>query len=409
MPDNTAGYLALEIKVDDSNVAGQIAEAQANAQSQLNRLSSSKLPNFAAALKQDAVSATGQIKIISAAAQEAHQRFGVMANAVTGASTAVRLLGLESGYAVVETGRLVLYLGRATTAAGGLAAGIGIVAAAVKGFLVTIGAIGWAVLGAATAYAAATSAIKKMVAATDELNKAKEKELELTAKELQGNKDVLKTLTEARDRLAVSRGEMSPQIAEQRQLERAGNPFAEQIASANALARANDVLQKNLERNKQEYSDLLEQQRKERRDWAREDHDLEMQYFADRDLAQLTARRADRDAIVDAKIRLGILKESAAFPIGSVQGRLADFFQDRKKSLDALKENQGFGIGTLPAEGFRFGFGAMGSVIGEQSEQKNTTQAVKDLEKTFERLFTAEFGGAGGAPISTFDLMGFTG
>jgi hypothetical protein len=104
----------------------------------------------------------------------------------------------------------------------------------------------------------------------------------------------------------------------------------------------------------------------------------------------------------EAQVRIGLRKPSELMEAGSLQRRLARFFEMAEARRAEIEGNGGmsFGITTRPASAFRFGFGAMGSVVGEQNEQKNTTKAVEHLERTLQAEFRALFGN-NYAPLET--------
>jgi hypothetical protein len=94
------------------------------------------------------------------------------------------------------------------------------------------------------------------------------------------------------------------------------------------------------------------------------------------------------EAMRDLAIEFGGAKPSDF--LAGPEREMALFRESSAERLKAAGESEsggGFGIGTIGAGAFRFGPGAVGSVIGQQSEQKSTTEAVKNLEKTIERDF----------------------
>ena len=102
--------------------------------------------------------------------------------------------------------------------------------------------------------------------------------------------------------------------------------------------------------------------------------------------AMMTSRTA---ALQGAEIKLGISKPSDSIT-DPVEKRLAQFFENTDEQRKNLPKPAVFGIRDQSE--FRFGMGAPGSTIGEQNEQKATTEAVKQLDKNLQASFTKAFG-----------------
>lgn len=335
--ENDLGDLIVTLKLDDAQYRQDLKETLTQSAESAKRLfPTGPAKEYAQSVKK----VIPLSKELNLQAQEAHQRFGVMANAVTGASTTLRLFGIESGFAVVEAGRVALYLGRATTAAGGLAAGFVIIGKAVRGFLVSIGPVGWALLALGAAYAIITRRNDVLAEST---KKSKE---ELASWQQQ----ITKTDREVR----VLMGLNTP--AEMRRTE-----LKEQFPSLSegqiGLLISDELL---------------------------------------RD--QLKIKNATIDRVQALRLESSILRgEGTQYDlIGDAAERIATMERDRLKTLKELEkqrdellarehEGGGFGIGTLPSSGFRFGAGAIGSVIGEQNETKKTNAL---LEKSLQKLDT---------------------
>jgi hypothetical protein len=330
------GDLIVTLKLDDSQYRQDLKETLTQSAAAAKQL-------FATgAVKEHAQSLKKVIplsKELNLQAQEAHQRFGVMANAVTGASTTLRLFGIESGFAVVEAGRMALYLGRATTAAGGLATGFVIIGKAVKGFLVTIGPVGWALLALGTAYTIIT---RRNDALAESTKKSKE---ELASWQQQ----ITKTDREIR----VLMGTSTPAQVRRMELKEQSPTLSE--------GRIDLLISDELLRD------------------------------------QLKIKNATMDRVQALRLESSILRgEGTQYDlIGDAAERIATMERDRLKTLKELEkqrdellareheEGGGFGIGTIESRGFRFGAGAIGSVIGEQNETKKTNAL---LEKSLTKL-----------------------
>jgi hypothetical protein len=416
MAENTAGYLALEIKVDDSNVAAEIAEASGKAQAQLDKLGGS-LGKYSA-ITQDAIR---RQKAMSEAAQESHARFGVMANSITGASTAMRLLGSEVGMAGVEMGRMVLYMGRAITSGGGVTAALVTMAVATRAFVAEMGFLLPILIAAATAY----TLYQKTIGAAKEAKEADAAEAKRSGDELAASSNVvLKALI--REKLAKK--EISELDAAKQMIvaESSGgesektmqNRFkaAEIDDRVRAEKRYNDTLQESWEwtekLNREERNRVYEMEKRirlaidEQRQAQKEmvgevEAARSRKFFADQDEAgKRAAAKAEAEyAAMIEKRNEGLRdlaldfggKKPSDFLTGE-QREMALFRESAAERLKAAGESgTGFGISTREASGFRFGPGAVGSVIGEQSEQKNTTKAIKDLERTIVREFEAKW------------------
>src|SRR3990172_5266517 len=200
MPEDQ-GYLAAEIKIVDEQAREDVARFVTDAQAKLGVIS------------KPALSVTQQMKLLTAATQEAHARFGVMANATVGLSTAMRLLGIESGMAAVESGRLVLYFGRAITSGGGVAAMFRTIGVAIKGVLVSIGPVGWAIWAVTIAWAAFAAATKHANDATEEAAKKQEKLNEKL-------REFLDLSEKTRMKIGVERGEITSSEARSKELQK---------------------------------------------------------------------------------------------------------------------------------------------------------------------------------------------
>lgn len=389
--ENEIGDLIATLRLDDSAYKAQIKETlkeSVNAVDSASRAMTSGWRVGDAILKsgkqieetteitrkhgRQVLSTSAQIKIINAAAQEAHQRFGVMANAVTGASTTLRLLGLESGFAYVEVGRMILYLGRATTSAGGLAKGVDIVHRAIKGFIVTIGPVGWTLAGLAAAYAIYTKA-------TEESTEA-----------IKANKDAhdrkAETYLNERDAMLdwrVAQGEISELDKRLILAERHGASRSELASIAQQFNYEQQIAEKKL-------NDLTLDRV----------HSLQLETSilqAEGTAYDLIADKSERIALM-VRDRVSMLKEMG-LEFGGMKPSdfmsLADprrplqLFRERAQALRASAQESGggFGITTQLSSGFRFGPGAFGSVIGQQTEQGKTNDELRKVNKTLEKEY----------------------
>lgn len=73
---------------------------------------------------------------------------------------------------------------------------------------------------------------------------------------------------------------------------------------------------------------------------------------------------------------------------GDVGTRLLMQFKERAEMMrKSAGDVPGFGIGSVNSNAFRFGPGAMGSVIGQQSEEKKTNEKLDAINKTLKEEF----------------------
>lgn len=432
------GDKIVTIKLDAGQVREEMAATAAFLQAGVNRIRLSgseieaatqrRLRDELRLLKQVTGQTRAEIQLTNAKAQEAHQRFGVMANAVTGASTVMRLLTGESGFLAIELGRTTLYLGRAATAAGGFAAAISTIGLAVKGFL---GAAATGLIAVLTSMvtlltaigAAAVVAWKKdeIVDWARSVRDAKDAaaallEMQERLADAQANKQITKGIVGAKEKLAVARGEMSPEEARGRELVRGGEPLGFEIAAIEEQIRiqkiSNDIKLHNLKVEQQEREKFVELQR----NWAEEDQKTALENFKKQDEARLRGVREAREAIEDFEIKHGIRPASSV--IGDPAGRRMAEFEERIAARRQAVEDAGgtrFSIGSRDASQFRFGFRG-GDLIGTQSEDRNTDKilkGLKDVEKAEARVEAAIIRalGEGGNGMASFspDLLGLGG
>jgi hypothetical protein len=337
--ENDLGDLIVTLKLDDSQYREDVKKVIGDTEALIKQ--TTKGPNFGGAL----ASSERQLKKViplhkelNLQAQEAHQRFGVMANAVTGASTTLRLFGIESGFAVVEAGRMILYLGRATTAAGSVTAAFVTMASATKGFLVSILPITPILTALAVAYIFFRGKTEEATDAQKGLNaEFKKTRDELSALALKSKLES-PTTSDAQKHFARIEaiqkrfpGTPATVAAQMMELEdRLAFDKAGGEASTRTKALKDEIL---ILQNKRTIYDSIENKEQRMATILRDRLKLEIQ----------------RSELLD--------KESA--------------------QVDS------FGIGTLPSSGFRFGAGAIGSVIGEQTETKKTNAL---LEKSLTKL-----------------------
>lgn len=361
------------------------------------------------------------LKRIQAGAQEAHARFGVMANATVGLSTAMRLLGVESGLVVVETGRLVLYFGRAITSGGGVASMFNTIAAATKGFLVSIGPIGWAIAAVTAALAAAQAALGAYDEAQERAAKRAAERRTLAEEEAGRVRDIRKTIRDAEDQLAVARGTMSERFADELGLLRGGMPSdkAGELAYLRAEARAVRATKSIDERTNKLWLeaqvleghitkyDLIvnanERLAAMQLDRIKRVKDAELSYFAaikadwDAEAARAQKRidmwEKEREVILKMKQDLAV--EFGGFnPSDWAKGEMRDLLllreaatADRERQAKEARDT-GFGVSALGPGGgaFRFGPAAMGSTFGVETEQKKTNEILKSIDEKIRKM-----------------------
>ena len=347
-----------------------------------------------------ALSVTGQIKVINAHAQEAHQRFGVMANAVTGASTAMRILTGESGFAVIEMGRLTLYFGRAITAAGGVAAAVATAGAAIKAFWISIGPPGWIIAALGATYLA----YQKIAGIGEESRKKEADALKAAEAAWKSSLEVLERAKIKHEQLS---GAISGVVAVQKLAAVGAAPSAVFNLQQAAALEYNDAEHAKRVKadadNAKAFDDFSAKQKAQEdnrireftaiRQKAEEDvynlrEKLNEQSFehakkriAQENDAKLKGLTAERTAMEDLAIRAKLFGPSAREGDPLLQ-RIMRFQETQEAQREALKaEAPGWGTAALGprATEFRFGPGAMGSTIGVETEAKKTNKLLEDL------------------------------
>jgi hypothetical protein len=435
MAENTAGYLAIEIKIDDSNVAEEIRAAASKAEvawksafhlrlgrddlssiladiqtaeTAFNKMSASRKAAFTLDFDKDVkfdpfseaiasadtfrgsvLSATGQISVINAKAQEAHQRFGVMANAVTGASTVLRLFGAAEGMAVVETGRVVLYLGRATTAAGGFAAALATIQAATLAFIASLPPLAIAIAAVAAAMAAAKVIFDASAAAEERAEKRASDRRDRMEEEAAAIRQRNAALRDAEDAFAVIKGSMSEQTAQELKSLRGGTP-AQDAAKIAQLAENGRVWLEQVKAINEQW-ELGEKQESEAREGLNRRLLDEMGFHAKRVDLENEASQKIADDNYNAFIKGNERVEQARQ--NSIVARISKLDQLRERRAEMLQEAVGTGQGTSSlgpsGNAFRFGPGAMGSTIGAETEQKKTNNILERIDQKIADLNTS--------------------
>lgn len=366
---------------------------------------------------------------------DGNARFGVMANTVAGASTAMRLLGAESVLVTAEMGRVGLYLGRAVVAAREGGGVIAVLTTTLGSFVKAIHPIGWALIAVSAAYGIYKLATGAATEAQEKFNETLKKTRETLAKTkvgvevasgrmtpTQGRRQELEQeagVPELQKRVAtptrfdafLGRGnveqakanltEISSLIQQQLRAEDTAAEVTERKTREQAIAVAEyerhlNGLQASIKQHRasNETADKKEQDRLDAKlERLKEEAALRRKYAAEQTAIshKLMSKQAEdvRDLIATinaARVSLGTLAGSSLMPEGPMK-ELAKLKEERDAARKAIEDAGGssFGISTQKAGSFRFGTGPVGSVIGEQSEQKKTTDAIKAMEKTFER------------------------
>lgn len=355
------------------------------------------------------------LKKIKDGAVEAHARFGVMANSITGASTVMRLFGLESGMAAVESGRLVLYLGRAITSGGGVAGAFSTMASAFGGFVTAIGPVGIAIALVAESIAALKLIMDGYVASQQRAADKADAWRSHLEEEAAITRDLTKARRETEDQLAVAekkagiKGGMGEELAFNLGLRRQGVPpeQADLRASMHTQTKRAEDFARMDEEERARTSKGIDEEAEHRRKRI-----LEVRHIREKEIDNYWKREDDADrkahenAIARTKkqaeelerlaIKWGGRRASEFMRPGSPERRMAQFDEMAEIRLKAAeKKHAGLNIGSIDANEFRFGPGAMGSVVGEQNEQKNTTKAVLEVRDELRKEFALQHGTAG--------------
>lgn len=252
---------------------------------------------------------------------DGNARFGVFANSVSGASTAMHLLTGQSGFMAIELGRTALYLGRASVAAREAGGALIVLRSTLTSFLAAAGPWVPILLAIGAAYLALSYYVDKTV----EKLKKQATEEERLAKTLGTRLDIARELALIQGRATTEEVAASTFTGE-------GQSPSEAVRTA---------------RLKTELSVA--------------------QRLKDLSLSLGTGRASDFMSRND--------------PLYLLQ--LAEDRERRKRELD--NESKGTTFGTISSAGFRFGAGARGSAIGEQTEVKETNKKLDELKASFQR------------------------
>lgn len=320
--------------------------------------------------------------------QSAFMRQGEALESVRALQGALFLLTGQHGFLVIEAGRAAAHLGRLTTAAGGLRAAFLAAGLAGRAFLVSIGPIGVVLLGAGAAY----MAYKRIMESTTETTK----------KAAEANKEFTSSFLTVLDQLhAETDNPNDPIVRLNRRL-----ALKEKFPSAtegqiNTMIRTQDelvevkLLNATLDR-----TQALRLQTSILRGEGTE-------YDLIGDAAERVARiEKDRAELLKSMaIEFGGRRPSDFMDVNDPR-RSLQLFRERAEDLRKAARGEpgtGFSIGTQAASAFRFGPGAMGSVIGQQTEAKKTNELLKEinttLEDEFRQLERTLGGGTGGSGL----------
>ena len=294
-----------------------------------------------------------KLKSLAQQALDGNARFGVMANTVSGTSSALHLLTGQSGFMIVELGRTALYLGRATLAAGGLSAGIHVLITSVRAFLVAIGPVGQIILGLGVAYALFSSLF---LDSTDEIKK-----------QADALKEYEKELSRVKRAVRVQEGVFTP-----------------------AEAKFFELREKFPERSNKEIRKLVEEDRKLRIGASRIEVAVlsgrisKYDNLLDREERSLAIAKDRLELEREISTRFGTGKPSMFVPTTDPRRPFLLLQEKFEKEKEDAKELR-FGISSRPAGAFRFGTGPVGSVIGEQSEGAKTNALLKEISERHQR------------------------
>ena len=324
-----------------------------------------------------------------------------LANGVRTLSSSLHLVTGETGFMAVEMARAGTHITSLVANVGGLGAAIRAVGVAMMSNPVTLVLVALATLGAKvySIWNATSEAIKKANESMAEGLKKEAANAESAFKTLRGLQDELDNLndpsearTRSRRRMAIIReigpgantGELATgreaaefELAAKKKAIAAGESLNKRIADENAfyVNRANLEHEATIKAADDRANAYMESEQKV--------HDFQV---------QLDERRLElqKNTLQSLAIEYGGAKPSDFITDPKLKA-MALFGEDAtaRRKIAGEDKGGGFGISSQAASGFRFGAGAMGSVIGEQSEQKNTTQAIKDLEKGEEKRFNA--------------------
>jgi hypothetical protein len=368
------GDLIVTLQLDDQQYREQIRSTMAYSKAQVRDLGGAMKDAFSTGQMRRELGTTAEyaahsFSSMKTGAKNAGSQFYAARTAVSALSSSMILLTGETGFFVVEAGRAGLQLARLA----GAVSGLGL---AIKSFLfsnpltILVGTL--AVVGA-KAYEwmnASAGAVKKLADnakhATEELEKLRDASAGKRAEGMQS----------AFDKRMLLAGTISQEQFRASELERGGMAGADasQLAAAEGQlgtdkARQRESRQKEADR----HAHLA----------AVQDRRIEAYRQQKKQEREAVGLRA-REWLEDHRARVDAAGESHA-------RRLRDLRENRDEIIGLRTQraevtDTGFGISTTPSSGFRFGVGAAGGVIGQQSEQHKTNNILERIDEKLREL-----------------------
>jgi len=388
------------------------------------------------------------------AGTRATHSFTEMRHAGLALGSSLHLVTGETGFLVIEMARMTNHMVRLTAVSGGLSAALSGVWAILARNPIAVAITAIAAVGA-VAYQMWSGVNKELKKATEETRKLAEAEqkrwedlkskaatsVESAAIKLAmqqqltdislfpSNKGPGSDTIDAERKLAVKERfraqdlaqqpgmslEQADAIARSERLEARSARVAEAVdarrkaESAAEAKRKDDILSD--EKRKWEVLVAL------RKQWAEEDHATALKNFAEEDRARISGLLKQREAIQGLQVRAGLARGSQF--LGDPSEKALAELDERSVNRRGLADKfggEGFGIRTQDANAFRFGPGAAGSVIGQQTEQRKTNEILKRMEdadkkdaadtvRLLRRIAGESVGGLGGTEISALGIL----
>lgn len=410
MADEHIGYLVAGMRLDDAQYRTDVKAAITDTSNRLRNAQGQFVakPRFLyRAMVEDAEFAAKKLEQQGKRVRNAFDTSSA-SHSLRVLSGSLHLVTGETGFLIVEAGRTALALNKVAVASGGVSAAMLGAAAATKAFILANLPITVILAAVTAAYLVLTKVIGDRNAEVEKENKQAEETLTLYKK----HAEALIALREARGDISTVDARMQreeeslgrPLTADERNVVMSTLDSEDALKQIKMKAETERAFQEANIRRDKERRDAELQNIKDRGAFedrvmdeieAAEKKAQEDRKQAEREIADIRKRNADefweserrqnenrRKAIMDFEIAHGLKNPSDAIN-DPVAKRLAQFNEQREALRSNAAQNQapGFGIGTVASTGFRFGSGAFGSVIGQQTEQAKTNDLLKSIDE----------------------------
>jgi hypothetical protein len=372
--ESDLGDLIVTLQLDDQQYREQLRSTISSSKAQVRDLGGAMKDAFSMGQMRKELATTGEYAARSFSsmrigARDAGSQFYAARASVSALSSSMILLTGETGFFVVEAARAGLHLARLTSAVSGL--GLAIKSFVLTnpltilvGTLVTVGAKAYEWINAS---AEATKTLAdNLKRATEEMEKMRDVS---AGKRVEG----MQTIFDKRMLLA---GTLSQEQFRTSELVRGGMSEADasQLSGAEsqlAMEKARQQESRRKEADRIAYATAVQDRR------------LEANRQRQQQEREAIGARA-REWLEDREARIAASGESHARRLRDLRENRDEISQLRIQRAEAA--DTGFGISTRESSGFRFGIGAAGGVIGEQSEQRKTNNILERIDEKLREL-----------------------